>query len=75
MSSSYPNAKIANSVREGGFQKSSYLTGEFLITAMLLFQYIFNQCTTTFYYGILINGKDLSYIKRVFHDMEIVILF
>ncbi|KAF0146731.1 MAG: hypothetical protein FD188_3605, partial [Ignavibacteria bacterium] len=22
-----------------------------------------------------INGKDLSYIKRVFHDMEIVILF
>ncbi|KAF0139148.1 MAG: hypothetical protein FD143_3582 [Ignavibacteria bacterium] len=75
MSSSYPNAKIANSVREGGFQKSSYLTGEFLITAMLLFQYIFNQCTTTFYYGITINGKDLSYIKRVFHDMEIVILF
>ena len=35
MSSSYHYMKIANSVREGGFQKCSYSTGEFFITSML----------------------------------------
>ena len=35
ISSIYHYMKIANSVREGGFQKSSYSTGEFFITSML----------------------------------------
>ena len=64
MSSSYHDVKIANSVREGGFHKFSYLTGVF-DNINAIFLYIFNQCTTIFYYGITINGKkDLLQISR-----------
>ena len=67
MSSSYHNVKIANSVREDDFiSLATKLESSWSHHA--IFRYIFNQCTTIFYYGITINRKKKVFILKWIYD-------